>query len=111
MSRVAFALGLAWACLLAPTAEAAGTDPLVAAAEAGDVATLRRLIREGHDANAAGTDGATALHWMVRAEDEGAVAASAVRQGHAHVEPAAAMLKTLDAPLDSFGDSTAVLEI
>ena len=75
MRRFAVALGLAWACGLTPATEAAGTDPLVAAAEAGDLATLRRLLREGHDANAAGPDGATALHWVVRAEDEGAVAA------------------------------------
>jgi ankyrin repeat protein len=60
--------------VLAPTVGAATGDPLVEAAAAGDMATVRRLVRQGHDVNAAGLDGATALHWAVRAEDDEAVA-------------------------------------
>ncbi len=66
------ALGLG---LLQPpaAAAAAGEDPLIAAAAAGDTATVRALLERGHNANAAGSDGATALHWAVRADDLAAV--------------------------------------
>ena len=30
---------------------------------------FRRLLKQGVDVNAAGADGTTALHWMVRADD------------------------------------------
>ena len=44
-------------------------DPLVQAAATGDMAAVRALVTQGHDVNAAGPDGATALHWAVRADD------------------------------------------
>ena len=55
--------------LSASSAAAAADDPLVQAAAAGDGAAVRALLEQGHDANATGPDGATALHWAVRAED------------------------------------------
>ena len=48
---------------------AAADNPLVRAAAAGDGAAVRRLLKQGVDVNAAGADGATALHWVVRADD------------------------------------------
>ena len=48
---------------------AAADSPLVRAAAAGDGAAVRRLLKQGVDVNAAGADGTTALHWMVRADD------------------------------------------
>ena len=73
VKKLVLALWLA-SSVLTPTADGATGDPLVAAAAAGDMATVRRLLRQGHDVNAAGPDGATALHWAVRAEDDEAVA-------------------------------------
>jgi len=55
--------------LLVPSLAAAADDPLVRAAVAGDTAAIRSLLKQGHDVNAAGPDGATALHWAVRADD------------------------------------------
>jgi ankyrin repeat protein len=55
--------------LLAPVVAAAADDPLVRAAAAGDATAIRALIKQGHDVNATGPDGATALHWAVRADD------------------------------------------
>ena len=60
---------LAFLFLLVPMAAAAADDPLVRAAAAGDGAAIRALIKQGHDVNATGPDGATALHWAVRADD------------------------------------------
>jgi ankyrin repeat protein len=57
------------AAILLPALATAADDPLVRAAEAGDGAAIRSLLKQGHDANAAGPDGATALHWAVRADD------------------------------------------
>ena len=52
------------AALLAPAAVAGTPDlPLIAAVRAGDVAAVRRLVREHVDANASDPDGSTALHW------------------------------------------------
>jgi len=73
VKKLVVALWLA-SFVFAPTADGATGDPLVEAAAAGDMATVRRLVRQGHDVNAAGPDGATALHWAVRAEDDEAVA-------------------------------------
>lgn len=53
--------------LLAATLARAET--LVDAAEAGDLATVQRLLDAGGDANAAESDGTTALHWAVHRED------------------------------------------
>ena len=63
---------IAWPALLLvllPVAAAAAEDPLVRAAATGDMAAVRALVTQGHDVNAAGPDGATALHWAVRADD------------------------------------------
>jgi ankyrin repeat protein len=49
--------------LAAPT-HAAPPD-LVAAAKAGDLASVRQQLAEGADANTASADGSTALHWAV----------------------------------------------
>ena len=67
MMRLCFLL------LLVPMVAAAADDPLVRAAAAGDGAAIRALIKQGHDVNATGPDGATALHWAVRADDLGTV--------------------------------------
>ena len=37
------------------------------------MAAVRTLVKQGHDVNAPGSDGATALHWSVRADDVEAV--------------------------------------
>jgi len=59
---------------LGPVSARAAEPPLVQAAEAGDAKAVRALlIQKGQDVNARGSDGATALHWMVRAEDLDAV--------------------------------------
>ena len=42
--------------------------PLVDAVKAGSAESVRALLEEGIDVNAAETDGATALHWAVRGE-------------------------------------------
>ena len=55
--------------LLPVQSAAAGDDPLVRAAAEGDTAAVRALLKQGHDVNATGPDGATALHWAVRADD------------------------------------------
>jgi ankyrin repeat protein len=60
---------LALVLLLVPVVAAAADDPLVRAAAAGDATAIRALIKQGHDVNATGADGATALHWAVRADD------------------------------------------
>jgi ankyrin repeat protein len=60
---------LALVLLLVPVVAAAADDPLVRAAAAGDATAIRALIKQGHDVNATGPDGATALHWAVRADD------------------------------------------
>ena len=44
-------------------------DSRVQAAAAGDMTAVRALVKQGHDVNATGPDGATALHWAVRADD------------------------------------------
>jgi ankyrin repeat protein len=50
---------------LAPSALGA---TLPDAAAAGDLGAVRALLKQGHDVNAPGQDGATALHWAVRAD-------------------------------------------
>jgi ankyrin repeat protein len=61
---------LALAGVLAhPAPSRADESPLVQAAAAGDIAAVRALIKQGQDVNALGQDGATALHWVVRADD------------------------------------------
>ncbi len=55
----AFVSALALAATLAAAAEA----PVAKAAEAGDVAAVRALLKQGADVNAPQGDGMTALHW------------------------------------------------
>jgi ankyrin repeat protein len=56
------------ALLVCPRAHAADS-PLVQAAAAGDLKAVRALLGQGQDVNAQGSDGATALHWVVRGDD------------------------------------------
>jgi ankyrin repeat protein len=58
------ALALLAAALAAPAWSA--DAPLIAAVKAGDRATVASLIAEGADANRAGADGASALHWAAQ---------------------------------------------
>jgi uncharacterized protein len=61
--------------LLATTAGAAGTSPLIDAVKRGDTQAVRTLLRSKADANAADPDGTTALHWAVQANNLEIVAA------------------------------------
>jgi ankyrin repeat protein len=56
-------------CLVAAGTAIAADSPLVQAAAAGDMAAVQALVKQGHDVNASGQDGSTALHWAVRADD------------------------------------------
>ena len=101
---------------LARKAHAAADDPpLVAAAEAGDVAEVRDLLAAGAHVDAASVDGVTALHWAVHRDlpelvrlllDSGADVSAANRYG---VQPialaatngsAAVLRRLLDAGAD-----------
>jgi ankyrin repeat protein len=62
-------LALAAGLVPARAAGAAAGHPLVDAAAAGNMQAVRALLKQGHDVNAPGLDGATALHWAVRADD------------------------------------------
>jgi ankyrin repeat protein len=48
---------------------AAGRSPIADAAMAGDRATVRALLKDGGDVNAAQGDGMTALHWAAMQDD------------------------------------------
>src|SRR5579863_3072594 len=62
--------GFLLAILLAGAVFAAGADTrLPEAAMAGDASTVRSLVVQKADVNAALADGTTALHWVVRADD------------------------------------------
>jgi ankyrin repeat protein len=50
-------------------AASAADSPLLQAAAAGDMAAVRAFLKQGQDVNTPGSDGATALHWVVRADD------------------------------------------
>ncbi len=63
-----FVAGLSIA-LLCATAWAAGTSPVADAAMQGNKASVRTLIQRKANVNAPQADGATALHWAVRAND------------------------------------------
>ncbi|MFM7103532.1 MAG: ankyrin repeat domain-containing protein [Verrucomicrobiota bacterium] len=56
-----------WAIVVPPLR--AGEAPLAAAAERGDAASLRQLLRRKPDVQAAQPDGMTALHWAARRDD------------------------------------------
>lgn len=58
----------AWACV-AGAPIAAAQPPIIKAVRAGDAETVRALVAEGADVNAAYGDGATALHWAVDRDD------------------------------------------
>src|SRR4051794_20709563 len=47
----------------------AADSPLADAAQAGDRATVEKLIHDGIDVNSAQVDGTTALHWAARRDD------------------------------------------
>jgi ankyrin repeat protein len=66
-------LSLCLAASLCPVCADAADNALVRAAAAGDLTAVRALVKQGHDVNAPGADGATALHWTVRADDLEAV--------------------------------------
>jgi uncharacterized protein len=66
--RVLVVTALAALCVRPAIAHAADS-PLVQAAAAGDLKAVRALLRQSPDPNAQGKDGATALHWVVRADD------------------------------------------
>src|SRR5690606_37738090 len=68
IASVLRAAGLAALAALASSAFAASPPELVGAAKAGDTRTALALLREA-DANAAETDGTTALHWASRNDD------------------------------------------
>ncbi len=64
----------AWAGLLIllfvfPAVARAADPPIVRAAAAADGAVVRSLIAQGADVNVQGSDGATALLWVARADD------------------------------------------
>jgi len=87
--RVRFIVALGMSCLIAiiddvrraeaqvrpPSASLEPAKPdtthttLIDAAAVGDAAAVRALIKKGANVNAPGPDGATALHWAVRADD------------------------------------------
>ncbi len=62
---------LAVAALTAVSASAhdAMQSPVADAAERGDLATIRELLRQGADVNTAQSDGMTALHWAATRND------------------------------------------
>jgi uncharacterized protein len=68
VKRVLVIITLAALSLYAPPAHASDSA-LIQSAQSGDLKVVRALIRQGQDVNAAGKDGATALHWVVRADD------------------------------------------
>ena len=62
-------LTLLTAVAMTQPARAAGDQRLIQAAARGDVASVRQLLSQPVDINAADADGATALHWAVWADD------------------------------------------
>jgi len=52
-----------------PTEAPVAESPVADAAQAGDVAQVRSLLQQGADANAAQSDGLTALHWAAMNDD------------------------------------------
>ena len=67
--RLAGFTALLLACLISATAAQIRRSALADAAQAGDKATVQKLIQSKADVNAAQIDGATALHWAVYRED------------------------------------------
>ncbi len=63
MKRTSRALAIVLAATLVASLHAAPTASVADAAMAKDVATVKKLLKEGGDVNAAQGDGMTALHW------------------------------------------------
>jgi len=63
MKTTSRALAMLLAATLAVSLNAAPTAPIADAAMAKDAATVKKLLKEGVDVNAAQGDGMTALHW------------------------------------------------
>jgi ankyrin repeat protein len=63
------ALAMSLLPVLSSGVEAAGDVRLAEAAMRRDTAAVRALLAQGVDANAPGTDGTPALHWIVRVDD------------------------------------------
>ena len=63
MKRTSRALALLLTTALAVSLNAAPTSAIADAAAAKDIATVKKLLKEGGDVNAAQGDGMTALHW------------------------------------------------
>jgi ankyrin repeat protein len=55
--------------MVASLGAAAADTPLVQAVKNGDVVTVRALLKQKADVNAAGSDGSTALEWAVHRDD------------------------------------------
>ena len=75
--------------LLAPRFASAADDPIVRAAASGDMKAVRTLLVQKHDPDGRGSDGSTALHWVVRADDLETV--NALLRAGAHVSMANAL--------------------
>ena len=71
MARIIRKVFVAFVALAAmsPWIHAAGPSPIADAAMTGDRATVRALLKEGGDVNAAQGDGMTALHWAAMQDD------------------------------------------
>ena len=69
----------------------AAESPVADAAQQGDLETIRVLLREGADVNAAQNDGMSALHWAAQNDDASVIevllyaGANMVEIGRAHV--------------------------
>jgi uncharacterized protein len=66
--RRTMCVGLVLVLLVLAPAPSAAAATLLDAAAAGDVVAVRALLKQGRNVNAPGEDGATALHWAVRAD-------------------------------------------
>src|SRR5262245_65259537 len=67
-------------CLITMTAAQSRRSPVADAAQAGDIATVQKLIQGKADVNAPQVDGATALHWAIY-RDNAALVDLLVRAG------------------------------
>ena len=66
-------LAFVLAAALSSSVAASGPTDIVAAAQAKNVATVKKLLKDGADVNAATGDGMTALHWAALNGDADAV--------------------------------------
>ena len=63
--RLAGFTALLIACLITMAAAQSRRSPVADAAQAGNTATVQKLIQSKSDVNAPQVDGATALHWAI----------------------------------------------